>query len=74
MILPDIPRLYTALAEILGAVLYAQAVPHRKAGVLGHYGGLRRTAGDVPLPDRRCTAALVDTLHGGAAQRAGGDG
>ena len=29
MILPDIPRLYTALAEILGAVLYAQAAPSR---------------------------------------------
>ena len=34
----------------------SRAVPHRKAGVLGHYGGLRRTAaaflyltGDVPL-------------------------
>ena len=31
MILPDIPRLYTALAEILGAVLYAQAAPSRTA-------------------------------------------
>lgn len=30
MILPDIP-LYTALAEILGAVLYAQAAPSRTA-------------------------------------------
>ena len=27
--LPDIPRLYTALAEILAAVLYAQAAPPR---------------------------------------------
>lgn len=31
MILPDIPRIYTALAEILGAVLYAQAAPSRTA-------------------------------------------
>ena len=80
MILPDIPRLYTALAEILGAVLYAQAAPPRTAkpvywGITAGCGALRRTAGGVPLPDRRCTAALVDTLHGGgAAQRAGGDG
>lgn len=57
MILPDIPRLYTALRKS-GRVLYcaSRAVPHGKAGVLGHYGGLRRTAaaflyltGDVPL-------------------------
>ena len=27
--LPDIPRLYTALAEVLAAVLYAQAMPPR---------------------------------------------
>ena len=39
-----------------GALRASRAVPHRKAGVLGHYGGLRRTAaaflyltGDVPL-------------------------
>ena len=37
-----------------GALRASRAVPHRKAGVLGHYGGLRRTAGGVPLPDRRC--------------------
>ena len=62
MILPDIPRLYTALAEILGAVLYAQAAPPRTAKPV--YWGITAGCG-VPLPDRRCTAALVDTLHGG---------
>ena len=77
MILPDIPRLYTVLAEILGAVLYAQAAPSRTAkpvywGITAGCGALLAAflylTGDVP-------AALVDTLHGGgAAQRAGGDG
>lgn len=47
MILPDIPRLYTALAEILGAVLYAQAAPSRTAkpvywGITAGCGALRR--------------------------------
>ena len=77
MILPDIPRLYTALAEILGAVLYAQAAPSRTAkpvywGITAGCGALLAAflylTSDVPL-------LLVDTLHGGgAAQRAGGDG
>ena len=30
-VLPDVPRLYTALAEILAALLYAQARPPRTA-------------------------------------------
>lgn len=67
MILPDIPRLYTALAEILGAVLYAQAAPSRTTkpvywGITAGCGALLAAflylTGDVP-------AALVDTLHGG---------
>ena len=58
MILPDIPRLYTALAEILGAVLYAQAAPSRTAkpvywGITAGCGALLAAflylTGDVPL-------------------------
>ena len=58
MILPDIPRLYTALAEILGAVLYAQAAPSRNAkpvywGITAGWGALLAAflylTGDVPL-------------------------
>ena len=58
MILPDIPRLYTALAEILGAVLYAQAAPSRTAkpvywGITAGWGALLAAflylTGDVPL-------------------------
>ena len=58
MILPDIPRLYTALAEILGAVLYAQAAPPRTAkpvywGITAGCGALLAAflylTGDVPL-------------------------
>lgn len=58
MILPDIPRLYTALAEILGAVLYAQAAPSRTAkpvywGITAGCGALLAVflylTGDVPL-------------------------
>ena len=72
MILPDIPRLYTALAEILGAVLYAQAAPSRTAkpvywGITAHCGALLAAflylTGDVPLlwwiP---CMAALHSEL------------
>ena len=29
MTLPDIPRLYTALAEVLAVLVYAQAAPPR---------------------------------------------
>ena len=58
MILPDIPRLYTALAEILGAVLYAQAAPSRTTkpvywGITAGCGALLAAflylTGDVPL-------------------------
>lgn len=58
MILPDIPRLYTALAEILGAVLYAQAASSRTAksvywGITAGWGALLAAflylTGDVPL-------------------------
>ena len=58
MILPDIPRLYTALAETLGAVLYAQAAPSRTAkpvywGITAGCGALLAAflylTGDVPL-------------------------
>lgn len=58
MILPDIPRLYTALAEILGAVLYAQAAQSRTAkpvywGITAGWGALLAAflylTGDVPL-------------------------
>ena len=58
MILPDIPRLYTALAEILSAVLYAQAAPSRTAkpvywGITAGCGALLAAflylTGDVPL-------------------------
>ena len=58
MTLPDIPRLYTALAEILGAVLYAQAAPPRTAkpvywGITAGWGALLAAflylTGDVPL-------------------------
>ena len=31
MTLPDIPRLYTALAEVLAVLVYAQAAPPRAA-------------------------------------------
>ena len=31
MMLPDIPRLYTALAEVLAVLVYAQAAPPRAA-------------------------------------------
>ena len=57
-VLPDIPRLYTALAEILAAVLYAQAVPPRTAkpvywGITAGWGALLAVflhlTGDVPL-------------------------
>lgn len=56
--LPDIPRLYTALAEVLAAVLYAQAMPPRMdkrlcwsitvvwAGLLAVF---LQLTGDVPL-------------------------
>ena len=54
MILPDIPRLYTALAEILGAVLYAQAAPSRTAKPV--YWGI--TAGCGAL-----LAAMDNVLH-----------
>ena len=54
MILPDIPRLYTALAEILGAVLYAQAAPPRTAKPV--YWGI--TAGCGAL-----LAAMDNVLH-----------
>ena len=37
-VLPDVPRLYTALAEILAALLYAQARPPRTAKPV--YGGI----------------------------------
>ena len=56
--LPDIPRLYTALAEILAAVLYAQAVPPRMAkpaswGITAAWGVLlavfMQLTGGVPL-------------------------
>ena len=63
MILPDIPRLYTALAEILGAVLYAQAAPSRTAKPV--YWGI--TAG--------CGALLAAFLYlTGAVPAAVGDG
>lgn len=57
-VLPDIPRLYTALAEILAAVLYAQAVPPRIArpvywGITVGWGALLAVflhlTGNVPL-------------------------
>ena len=56
--LPDIPRLYTALAEVLAAVLYAQAVPPRMDkrlcwGITVVWAGLLavflQLTGDVPL-------------------------
>ncbi|WP_455500665.1 ATP-binding protein [Gemmiger sp.] len=71
--LPDIPRLYTALAEILAAVLYAQAVPPRTAkpvywAVTSGWGVLLavflQMTGDVPLawwiP---CMAAAIGWLY-----------
>ena len=56
--LPDIPRLYTALAEVLAAVLYAQAMPPRMDkrlcwGITVVWAGLLavflQLTGDVPL-------------------------
>ena len=56
--LPDIQRLYTALAEVLAAVLYAQAVPPRMDkrlcwGITVVWAGLLavflQLTGDVPL-------------------------
>ena len=56
--LPDIPRLYTALAEVLAAVLYAQAMPLRMDkrlcwGITVVWAGLLavflQLTGDVPL-------------------------
>ena len=56
--LPDIPRLYTALAEVLAALLYAQAMPPRMDkrlcwGITVVWAGLLavflQLTGDVPL-------------------------
>ena len=71
--LPDIPRLYTALAEVLAAVLYAQAMPPRMDkrlcwGITVVWSGLLavflQLTGDVPLvwwiP---CMAAAIGWIY-----------
>lgn len=71
--LPDIPRLYTALAEILAVVLYAQAAPPRLAkpvywGITAGWGTLLAVflhlTGNVPvawwIP---CMAAAIAWLY-----------
>ena len=62
MILPDIPRLYTALAEILGAVLYAQAAPSRTAKPV--YWGITAGCGALlaAFPPA-CGENTVDLIH-----------
>ena len=58
MILPDIPRLYTALAEWLACLLYVLALPRRfgkgaaaaiSTGALAVLGVFLHLTGDVPL-------------------------
>ena len=58
MTLPDIPRLYTALAEVLAVLVYAQAAPPRAAkpvtyavtaGWAAVLGGFLQLTGSVPL-------------------------
>ena len=58
MTLPDIPRLYTALAEVLAVLVYAQAAPPRAAkpvtyaataGWAAELGVFLQLTGSVPL-------------------------
>ena len=58
MTLPDIPRLYTALAEVLAAMLYAHRLPPRmdqrviwgvEAGWAVLLGAFLQATGEVPL-------------------------
>ena len=61
MTLPDIPRLYTALAEILAVLVYAQAAPPRAAKPVTYAAtaGVGRGAGRVFAAYRQCAAGVV---------------
>ena len=65
--LPNIPRLYTALAECMAILLYAWPLPRRfgKRPTIVLTGGMGRGPEYIPARDRRRAAGLVDPLHGG---------
>ena len=61
MTLPDIPRLYTALAEVLAVLVYAQAAPPRAAKPVTYAAtaGWAAVAGRVFAAYRQCAAGVV---------------
>ena len=68
MTLPDIPRLYTALAEVLAVLVYAQAAPPRAAkpvtyaataGWAAVLGVFLQLTGSVPLAWVRCSGQVL---------------
>ena len=70
--LPNIPRLYTALAEVLAVLVYAQAAPPRVPPADCGHGGVGTGAGNLFAQDRLCAAGVVGALYalrGAAALR-----
>ena len=68
MALPDIPRLYTALAEWLAVMVYAINLPKRGGSRLlyGRKCCVWAAVGRLFADDRGCAAGLVGALYGGS--------